>query len=284
MAQKPLDFQEFLSRARLVHGNKFSYHQSDFTIGKAKTRITCPRHGDFWQMAYSHLRGVGCPMCHKEDKASSVFGFGINDYDKPVTIDNSKLYAYEVWTDMIKRCYKGYRLEKYPTYQGCKVCDEWRYFSKFKEWFDENYVEGSVLDKDLLGGNSKIYSPQTCCFIPPRLNIILAKHSITIYKRSDKYVAYLRQDGTRQIIGHYATPQQVVKVYVATKLCYMIKLAGEYLKDGLITEAVYDAVTNYSDPYLHYNISSQSIGSPLPMHLAHQHLNAFSGEASTSSM
>lgn len=284
MAQKPLDFQEFLSRARIIHGDKFTYHQSDFTKGKAKTRITCPRHGDFWQMAYSHLRGCGCPMCHKEDKASSVFGFGVNDYNGPVTFGDAKLYSYEVWTDMIKRCYKEYRLREYPTYQGCKVCDEWRYFSKFKEWFDANYIEGNMLDKDLLGGDSKIYSPQTCCFLPPRLNIVLSKHSITIYKRGNKYIAYQTLDGQKLRIGHYATPQQVVKVYIATKQSYINKLAGEYLRDGLITEAVYDAAISYSDPFLRYNISSQSMGSPSPMRLAHQHLNAVSGEASTSSM
>lgn len=59
-----------------------------------------------------------------------------------------------------------------PTYEGCTVCDEWLYFSNFKKWFDENYIEGFQLDKDIIIRGNKVYSPQTCCFVPKEINII----------------------------------------------------------------------------------------------------------------
>ena len=34
-----------------------------------------------------------------------------------------------------------------------------------EEWFNKNYIKGLHLDKDILSGDSKIYSPETCCFV-----------------------------------------------------------------------------------------------------------------------
>lgn len=284
MAQKPLDFETFLSRARVAHGDKFTYHQSDFTIGKAKTRITCPIHGDFWQMAYSHLRGNGCPKCHRDQKASSVFGFGINDYDGPVCVNYERIRSYEVWNDMIKRCYRKYRLTKFPTYIGCSVCEEWRSFSTFKKWFDENYIEGNMLDKDLLSGATKIYSPQTCCFLPPRINIFLSKDSTYVFCRSNGFYANTCQDKVFISFGPYETAEEAVVAVYNSKIAHIQELAKEYLQKGGITDRIYDALMSFTFPTYTYTRSDQSTGSPFPIQVAIQRLNAVSGEASTSSI
>ena len=49
---------------------------------------------------------------------------------------------------MIKRCYDERMLMKSPQYRGCSVCEEWRYFSNFKRWFSQHYVDGWALDKE----------------------------------------------------------------------------------------------------------------------------------------
>jgi hypothetical protein len=53
---------EFVKRAREVHGDLYSYER----VGVAYPRmtITCKVHGDFEQSKASHLRGSGCPVCH----------------------------------------------------------------------------------------------------------------------------------------------------------------------------------------------------------------------------
>lgn len=53
----------FIQKAQAVHGNKYNYSMVEYTTNKNKVHIICPEHGGFWQRPYSHLRGVGCPIC-----------------------------------------------------------------------------------------------------------------------------------------------------------------------------------------------------------------------------
>lgn len=54
----------FLSRAIIVHGDKYQYPEPyNGMLGKLK--IICPDHGEFYQGAGSHLHGRGCPLCAK---------------------------------------------------------------------------------------------------------------------------------------------------------------------------------------------------------------------------
>lgn len=53
----------FIKKALKIHGDKYSYEKSDYLDSRAKTTITCPKHGDFEQLMRSHLRGHGCPVC-----------------------------------------------------------------------------------------------------------------------------------------------------------------------------------------------------------------------------
>lgn len=53
----------FIARAREVHGDKYDYSKTDYQNMRSKVLIICPRHGEFYQRAQSHLLGSGCPMC-----------------------------------------------------------------------------------------------------------------------------------------------------------------------------------------------------------------------------
>lgn len=101
-------------------------------------------------------------------KYKPVYGMGVNDADYEVYINGIPCRYYKRWADMLRRCYVAANDEK-PTYKDCTVCDEWLTFSKFKTWMQIQDWEGKELDKDLLG-NGKLYSPETCCFIPSGLN------------------------------------------------------------------------------------------------------------------
>lgn len=109
----------------------------------------------------------------KTSKNKPIYGVGINDYDGFVKINTKLIKSYSIWFSMLTRCYSNKVQERQPTYIGCTVCDEWLYFSKFKKWFDKNYIEGFQLDKDILVEGNKVYSPDTCRFIPAYLNSIL---------------------------------------------------------------------------------------------------------------
>ena len=55
---------EFVERANKVHENKYDYSKVEYINSDTKVCIICPEHGEFWQVAFSHLQGHGCPHCN----------------------------------------------------------------------------------------------------------------------------------------------------------------------------------------------------------------------------
>ena len=55
--------EEFIQKAKLVHGNKYDYSQVEYINSKRKVCIICPEHGEFWQKPSQHLI-TNCP-CQK---------------------------------------------------------------------------------------------------------------------------------------------------------------------------------------------------------------------------
>tara|TARA_R110001632_G_scaffold37039_1_gene93693 strand:- start:22 stop:681 length:660 start_codon:yes stop_codon:yes gene_type:complete len=111
------------------------------------------------------------------DKFSpSVCGFGYVGVGKHSPRENGKdSAAYVAWHDMIVRCYSQKKLMNSPTYINCTVCDEWRNFQSFAEWFSKNHIKGFQLDKDIKVSGNKIYKPDACCFVSPAENISTAR-------------------------------------------------------------------------------------------------------------
>jgi very-short-patch-repair endonuclease len=68
---------EFIEKAKKVHGDKYTYDNVDYKGSDKLVDITCPKHGDFSQQAYSHLRGGGCPKC-SESKGESIISKLLN--------------------------------------------------------------------------------------------------------------------------------------------------------------------------------------------------------------
>lgn len=63
---KKLTTEEFIEKARLVHGDKYDYSKVEYKDANTKVCIICPIHGEFWQRAVNHLSGRGCPDCGNE--------------------------------------------------------------------------------------------------------------------------------------------------------------------------------------------------------------------------
>lgn len=59
-----MTLDEFLEAARAQHGNKYDYGKADYQGSNESVDIMCPVHGDFRQVASTHLRGSGCPSCN----------------------------------------------------------------------------------------------------------------------------------------------------------------------------------------------------------------------------
>lgn len=63
-----LTTEEFIARAKAVHGDKYDYSKVEYVDSKTKVCIICKEHGEFWQTPYSHLNGHGCSKCAYEFK------------------------------------------------------------------------------------------------------------------------------------------------------------------------------------------------------------------------
>lgn len=59
--------EEYIRRAKAVHGNKYSYEQTEYVDRKTHITITCPIHGPFKINPYTHIRlGTGCSKCARD--------------------------------------------------------------------------------------------------------------------------------------------------------------------------------------------------------------------------
>ena len=76
---KKMTQQEFIERAKEVHGNKYDYSKVEYKNSTIKVCIICPKHGEFWQVPYSHLNGNGCRKCkydeYKEKRSKTLEEF-----------------------------------------------------------------------------------------------------------------------------------------------------------------------------------------------------------------
>lgn len=55
--------EDFIKKARKVHGNKYDYTKVEYVNNYTKVCIICPEHGEFWQTPHSHTQGNGCQKC-----------------------------------------------------------------------------------------------------------------------------------------------------------------------------------------------------------------------------
>ena len=61
---KILSTQDFVQRAKTVHGDRYDYSATEYQNYRQRLQINCPRHGEFSQYPSIHLGGSGCQRCN----------------------------------------------------------------------------------------------------------------------------------------------------------------------------------------------------------------------------
>jgi len=164
----------------------------------------------------------------KQMRINKIQGIGVNDLRGKVDTANSR--SYSIWKDIIRRCYSKEKA-KFKCYTKVKVCKEWLLYSNFKKWYDENFPlkleqEGweMQIDKDLLSGENKIYSPETCIFLPRKINGFLSNKQssntsgitgVSYIKKNNSWVAKIRNfDNHGKIyLGYFSNKNTAGRVY-----------------------------------------------------------------------
>lgn len=61
MRKRKVSVDQFIQKAREVHGDKYDYSKANYVDGRTKVTIICPVHGEFQQIPQAHLKGHGSP-------------------------------------------------------------------------------------------------------------------------------------------------------------------------------------------------------------------------------
>lgn len=238
---------EFIAKAIKKHPN-IDFGKVRYVNAITDISLVCKTCGIEWDATpNSILKGSGCPHC---GRTKLVLGVGINDVPTPTRSGNIRNDAYRIWKSMLERCYSDKYHQKEPAYIGCSVCDDWIRFSNFKRWFDKNYVDGYQLDKDILVKGNKVYSPDTCCFVPREINAILQlskyrlNSGITFNKKGD-YAVHVNMYNKKVFLGTFDTIEKARDAYVSAKRDYLYELADKYYSLKMIPEKIYNAIINY---------------------------------------
>lgn len=164
--------------------------------------------------------------------------------------------AYEKWRDMLRRCYDGKQQERFPSYIGCTVADEWHNFQNFAKWcVSHEYYEfaGYHLDKDILVRGNKVYSAENCTLVPAYINTLLTNlvhdeaktlSGVIYHKNKGLFRAYLRADGITKYLGYFDCEKDAHCSYVKAKEKLVKRRAIEYRYN--MEERVFNSLMNWS--------------------------------------
>jgi len=189
----------------------------------------------------------------------SVFGKGYIGIGKhKVTIKGVTTNKYSTWSGMLKRCYSSDFHIKYPIYKDETVCDEWHNFQVFGEWYDKQYKEDDWhLDKVLLGGSKKIYSPDTCVFIPIELDLLLNRdtenkdYAVGVYCEGSGYRSrsYCSISGRLSHLGIFNTIEEAELAYRNNRLANMMFWLGSLYNYQRIGHRAYEGLKIIYEEY-----------------------------------
>ena len=190
-----------------------------------------------------------------------LYGHGYLGEGKYTATENGKhTDELDIWHNMLMRCYDPKYQEKQPTYKGCKVEDYLLNFQHMGKWIENNYYEvpGEMmcLDKDILCKGNKIYSRETCIFVPERINLLFVKSDKARGKspigarlrKSGNYQVYCNDKNGKNIcLGTYSSKEEAFQVYKSYKEKVIKEVIDSY--EGRIPEPFYSklktAMYNY---------------------------------------
>lgn len=197
-------------------------------------------------------RSIRCPYERR------YFNIGyLGEGDAIVSTKGKHSKQFILWRDMMGRCYNNRHKKRQPTYINCETCKEWHNYNTFYEWYEENYYETQgervALDKDILYKGNKLYSPETCVFVPQSINNLFLKRDaargeypigVSYNKLHDKFQAKCNNANKESVdLGDFSNPIDAFNEYKRFKELTIKKVADKY--KNIIPEKLYEALYSY---------------------------------------
>ena len=196
----------------------------------------------------------------KDPYSPSVYGVGILGTKYPSKVNGVITKEYGLWVRMLERCYSDNSKKKRPTYEGCEVSDKFKSYEYFYEWCNKQIgfgVGGSGnpfhLDKDLLLKGNKVYSEDSCVFIPAEINSLLIKREalrgeyligVSWNKRNKAFMAQVgKGKGRSENLGYFKNEIEAFNAYKQAKESFVKEQANKW--KGEIDGRAYEALMSY---------------------------------------
>ena len=192
----------------------------------------------------------------KDPYVPSVYCVGISGTKYPHSVNGRTTKEYKLWCSMLKRCYSTILKKKHPTYEDCEVSDNFKSYEYFYEWCHNQFGFNNKdwqLDKDLLIKGNKVYSEDSCIFIPSEINLLLVKNTasrgeylIGVYwsKTHKAFVARVSKNkGKQEHLGYFNTELEAFNAYKDAKEAFVKEQANKW--KGKIDNRAYEALMNY---------------------------------------
>jgi rubrerythrin len=146
---KKLTTEEFITKAKMVHGDKYDYSNTEYINSRDKVIIVCKKHGKFMQSPHSHLNGCGCPVCRK-DKLSAKFSSTKDEFIEQARkihgdrYDYSKVEYVNSRTKVCIICPTHGEFWQTPNMhllkQGCPICNESHLEKQVTDALENNFT------------------------------------------------------------------------------------------------------------------------------------------------
>ena len=196
----------------------------------------------------------------KDPYSPSVYGVGVTGTKYSITISGVKTREYNLWQSVLRRCYSDNFKKQRPTYEGCEVSNNFKSYEYFYEWCNEQIGFGNDgdgnpfhLDKDLLIKGNKVYSEDSCVFIPAEINSLLVKSTslrgecligVCWSNTSKSFIAQVSKGkGRSEHLGFFKTELEAFKAYKQAKEVFVKEQANRW--NGKIDIRAYNALMNY---------------------------------------
>ena len=191
----------------------------------------------------------------KDKEIFKVLGVGINDVGRTLDENGKTLRSYQLWLGVLKRSHCDKFKNSNKTYLDVCCHKSWLRYSVFLSDIENMVGYKNTdwhLDKDFLSKGNKIYSKETCCFVPREINNILTKRQIcrgkypigvTLHKKTCKFVSTISIEGISNYIGSFDCPNKAFQAYKKAKESFIKEVAEKW--KGKIDNRVYQTLLNY---------------------------------------
>lgn len=176
------------------------------------------------------------------------------------------------WTRLLNRCSPTLKtLKCNPSYMGSE--NQFEGFQEFVKWSQLEIGYAGVsnnrvwpLDKDLFNFGNRVYSPETCIFVPPNVNAFTTMSSaqrgiqpVGVHLATDTtntFISRCHENGKSVNLGRYTCPKEAHRAWQVKKVAVGREMAKGFKNSHFkLYRNLNDWVSHIEDDYLNNRIT-----------------------------